>query len=85
MSSASIDYDLDPPPLLDSHDRLTCLQQLEQRILWLSSWTIHHANHIRPNHDGLKVGGHQASSASVVTPADRPLLRCPARRGIGLR
>src|SRR3569833_2747629 len=35
--------------------------------LWLSSWTIHHANHIRPNADGLKVGGHQASSASLAT------------------
>ena len=28
---------------------------------------IHHANHLRPARDGLKVGGHQASSASVVT------------------
>jgi pyruvate dehydrogenase complex dehydrogenase (E1) component len=28
---------------------------------------IHHANHIRPNADGLKVGGHQASSASMAT------------------
>ena len=35
--------------------------------MWLSSWMIHHANHIRPNLDGFKVGGHQASSASVVT------------------
>src|SRR5205085_11250065 len=29
--------------------------------------TIHNANHLRPKTDGLKVGGHQASSASVVT------------------
>ena len=28
---------------------------------------IHHANPVRPNVDGLKVGGHQASSASVVS------------------
>ncbi len=28
---------------------------------------IHHANHVRPNIDGLKVGGHQASSASLCT------------------
>ncbi|HXP72841.1 MAG TPA: 1-deoxy-D-xylulose-5-phosphate synthase N-terminal domain-containing protein [Stellaceae bacterium] len=41
--------------------------ELERKVLWLSSWTIHHANHIRPNRDGLKVGGHQASSASVAT------------------
>ena len=43
------------------------LQALEQKILWLSTWMIHHANHIRPNVDGLKVGGHQASSASLAT------------------
>jgi pyruvate dehydrogenase E1 component len=36
-------------------------------VLWLSAWIIHHANHIRPKPDPLKVGGHQASSASVVT------------------
>src|SRR4051812_23847079 len=41
------------------------LGELEKKVLWLSSWTIHHANHIRQNDDGLKVGGHQASSASL--------------------
>jgi pyruvate dehydrogenase E1 component len=45
----------------------TFLSALEQKILWLSTWTIHHANHLRENNDGLKVGGHQASSASLVT------------------
>ncbi|HUN49138.1 MAG TPA: 1-deoxy-D-xylulose-5-phosphate synthase N-terminal domain-containing protein, partial [Stellaceae bacterium] len=50
-----------------SSDRLRLLSELERKVLWLSSWTIHHANHIRPNRDGLKVGGHQASSASVAT------------------
>ncbi|HJS31900.1 MAG TPA: transketolase, partial [Alphaproteobacteria bacterium] len=48
-------------------DDLACLEALERKTLWLSSWTIHHANHLRARHDGLKVGGHQASSASVVT------------------
>jgi pyruvate dehydrogenase E1 component len=43
------------------------LQALERKVRWLSAWTIHHANHIRPNDDGLKVGGHQASSASLAT------------------
>ncbi len=43
------------------------LSELARKALWLSSWTIHHANHIRPNVDGLKVGGHQASSASLAT------------------
>jgi pyruvate dehydrogenase E1 component len=40
---------------------------LERRLLWLSTWMIHNANHLRPNEDGLKVGGHQASSASLAT------------------
>src|SRR3954463_12682660 len=43
------------------------LTALERKVLWLASWMIHHANHVRPNRDGLKVGGHQASSASVAT------------------
>ena len=47
--------------------RLACLRELEKKILWLSSWTIHNANHVREARDGLKVGGHQASSASLVT------------------
>jgi pyruvate dehydrogenase E1 component len=53
--------------LVDEADKLACLAALERKVLWLSSWMIHHANHLRPNRDGLKVGGHQASSASVVT------------------
>src|SRR3954471_7311026 len=43
------------------------LTALERKVLWLSAWMIHHANHVRPNADGLKVGGHQASSASIAT------------------
>src|SRR5579862_4350728 len=46
---------------------LAILSALERKVLWLSSWMIHHANHIRENGDGLKVGGHQASSASLAT------------------
>ncbi|MET0967963.1 MAG: transketolase, partial [Tardiphaga sp.] len=49
------------------HRRLQTLNALAKKVLWLSSWTIHNANHIRPNADGLKVGGHQASSASLAT------------------
>src|SRR5688572_4051765 len=48
------------------HD-LAMLQAIERRLLWLSTYMIHHANKLRPNPDGLKVGGHQASSASVVS------------------
>src|SRR5450432_3715761 len=47
--------------------RVRVLKQLERKLLWLSSWMIHNANHIRPNRDGLKVGGHQASCASSIS------------------
>jgi pyruvate dehydrogenase E1 component len=47
--------------------RLAMLRTLARKVLWLSSWTIHNANHLRVKRDGLKVGGHQASSASLVT------------------
>ncbi|PSK80277.1 pyruvate dehydrogenase E1 component [Limimaricola soesokkakensis] len=43
------------------------LKTAEQRLLWLSHWMIHHANHIRPKVDAIKLGGHQASSASMVS------------------
>jgi pyruvate dehydrogenase E1 component len=46
---------------------LAILHELEKKVLWLASWTIHHANHLRENVDGVKVGGHQASSASLAT------------------
>jgi len=48
-------------------ERLAALEALERKVLWLSSWMIHNANHLRENRDGLKVGGHQASSASAAT------------------
>jgi pyruvate dehydrogenase E1 component len=43
------------------------LKILDDRLRWLSAWTIHHANHIRTSADGLKVGGHQASCASMTS------------------
>src|SRR5260221_12192144 len=48
-------------------ERLRCLTAFQRKVLWLSTWMIHNANHLRPSRDGLKVGGHQASSASIVT------------------
>ena len=48
-------------------NELVVLDALETKVRWLSSWMIHHANHIRPNRDGVKVGGHQASCASIST------------------
>jgi pyruvate dehydrogenase E1 component len=47
--------------------RLPFLEALERKILWLSAWTIHHANHLRDDAAEVKVGGHQASSASLAT------------------
>src|SRR5438874_5413399 len=58
-------------PMSDSSkantDELRILGELEKRVRWLASWTIHHANHVRENADGVKVGGHQASSASLAS------------------
>src|SRR3954466_7301135 len=54
----------DPSATPDPH---AALRALERKILWLAVWMIHNANHLRPHPDGLKVGGHQASSASCVT------------------
>src|SRR5579872_2239849 len=51
----------------EPRDKLAYLKALEQKALWLSTWMIHNANHLRPSRDGLKVGGHQASSASLAT------------------
>ena len=48
-------------------DTRKIVSELERKVLWLSSWMIHNANHLRPNEDGVKVGGHQASSASLAT------------------
>jgi pyruvate dehydrogenase E1 component len=54
------------PPLSPTRD-LSILTELERKVLWLATWTIHHANHLRETSDGIKVGGHQASSASLAT------------------
>lgn len=43
------------------------LKTIEQRLLWLSHWTVHHANHLRAKEDTIKLGGHQASCASMVS------------------
>ncbi len=46
---------------------LETLDAIQRRILWLATQMIHYANHERANPDGSKIGGHQASCASVVT------------------
>lgn len=50
---------------MSSTERIALIEALAGKALWLSNWMIHHANHLRPNPDGVKVGGHQASSASM--------------------
>ena len=51
-------------PDLDAPD-LDALSILDDKLRFLSAWTIHNANHLRESTDGLKVGGHQASCASM--------------------
>ena len=53
------------PPGQPTPERVAVLESIEARLRWLSSWTIHNANHLRDSRDGLKVGGHQASCASI--------------------
>src|SRR4051794_5234395 len=43
------------------------LEEIADAVLWLSTAIVHHANRVRPNPGGMKVGGHQASSASMVS------------------
>jgi len=55
------------PVVRETSSRIHGLRQIEKKLLWLSAWTVHNANHVRPNRDGLKVGGHQASCASCIS------------------
>ena len=48
-------------------EALDVLGEIERQVLWLSTAIIDHANRVRPNPGGMKVGGHQASSASMVS------------------
>ena len=56
-----------PHSAVAADDTLAALRQVEQRVLWLATSIVDSANRLRPNPTGLKVGGHQASSASIVT------------------
>ncbi len=55
------------PPSVAAPELVATLDTLDARLRWLASWTIHNANHLRESRDGLKVGGHQASCASIST------------------
>jgi len=52
---------------LPDQKSIELLSEIETKVRWLASWMIHNANYIRPSRDGIKVGGHQASSASIST------------------
>lgn len=54
-------------PLRWDETELALLDRIQRKVLWLSTWMVHHANFLRPNPDGIKVGGHQASSTSVAS------------------
>ncbi|MBP8697220.1 MAG: hypothetical protein KBH73_12265 [Syntrophobacterales bacterium] len=53
------------PPL--PPERVQALDAVQRRIVWLASRMIDYANHVRPNPEGTKIGGHQASSTSIVS------------------
>jgi pyruvate dehydrogenase E1 component len=56
------------------------LDAISSRVLWLAVRMIHEANSVRPNPDGLKVGGHPGSSASAACHPDGPLLPLASAR-----
>ncbi|MBG6213831.1 MAG: pyruvate dehydrogenase [Cryobacterium sp.] len=55
------------PEIAYGDPQLDTLAAVEKRVLWLATSIVHHANRVRTNSSGIKVGGHQASSASIVT------------------
>ena len=63
MTASTLAADTATQP--DRAETVELLTQIEQRLRWLSSWMIHNANTLREKRDGLKVGGHQASCASM--------------------
>lgn len=52
--------------LKETDNRSGIISDIERQLLWLSCWLIDQANR-REKVDGVKVGGHQASSASMVS------------------
>ena len=53
--------------LIIPKEELVILEEIPLRTLWLAMRMIDFANHNRINTDGIKVGGHQASSASMIS------------------
>jgi pyruvate dehydrogenase E1 component len=65
LADANVNISHDIPSI--SPEELEALKAIERRMLWLSTQMIHHANNVRPNAEKTKVGGHQASSSSVIS------------------
>ncbi|WP_282072551.1 transketolase-like TK C-terminal-containing protein [Janibacter hoylei] len=59
------EFDVTRPQGSSPHHHST-LREISQRVRWLATAIVDHANRRRPNPNGLKVGGHQSSSASMV-------------------
>jgi pyruvate dehydrogenase E1 component len=55
------------PPPSERGLAIDTLDAVQRRVLWLAVSMVHHANRVRKVESGLKVGGHQASSASMVS------------------
>ncbi len=51
----------------ETRGEIGVLDALQRRVLWLAMSMVHHANRVRASDSGVKVGGHQASSASIVS------------------
>ena len=69
-----------PVPPTSDPETITSLETITQRVLWLSTYMIHYANKVRPNPDDMKVGGHQASCASVVSLMTALYFACYVRK-----
>jgi pyruvate dehydrogenase E1 component len=55
------------PPEQTTGLSLDTLDAVQRKVLWLAVSMVHHANKVRKVESGVKVGGHQASSASMVS------------------
>ena len=55
MNHALLDPDAEPIFPTTDIDRLAALKALEQKVLWLSVWMIHHANHLRSSDGELRL------------------------------
>ena len=61
--TVGVTLDVQAAPAAD----IETLDRIQKRVLWLAVSMIHHANKVRSAPSGVKVGGHQASSASMVS------------------